>query len=352
MNRRTVAGIVAALLVVGLATVAALRPVPYVTFAPGPTVNVLGMSGKAPIIQVSGHPVYRDKGGLRLLTVVPSGPDQKISLAQLVMAWADPHKSVYPYRAIYGSTDTSKSVKQQSTVQMDSSQSDAVAAALGSLHIPFATTTSIATVQKGGPADGKLKPGDQVVRVNGTRITSYQQLAKAIRPLPVGSRVTVAVRRGGKVVVLRMRTAKSPATPKASALLVTITPAFRFPFDVKLNIDKNIGGPSGGLMFSMGIYDVLTPGSLTGGQVIAGTGEIDPQGHVAPIGGIQQKLVGAQDAGAKLFLAPADNCAEALQGNFDSSKMRLVRVTTLSGAINDVRSWVKNPHVALPRCTK
>ena len=105
-------------------------------------------------------------------------------------------------------------------------------------------------------------------------------------------------------------------------------------------------------MFSMGIYDVLTPGSLTGGKVIAGTGEIDPQGKVAPIGGIQQKMVAAQAAGAKLFLSPADNCAEALEGNYDPKKMRLVKVDRLDGAIADVRAWVKNPDVALPRCTK
>ena len=102
----------------------------------------------------------------------------------------------------------------------------------------------------------------------------------------------------------------------------------------------------------MGIYDVLTPGSLTGGKAIAGTGEIDGEGHVSPIGGIQQKLVGAQSDGAKLFLVPADNCAEALGGNFDPDKMRLVKVTTLDDAIKDVKAWVKDPKAPLPRCTR
>ncbi|MBV9831847.1 MAG: signaling protein, partial [Marmoricola sp.] len=145
MKRRTVAGLVAAVLVVGLAVVAAVRPVPYVTFAPGPTVNVLGEYQNKPIIEVTGHRTYRDKGELRLLTVVPSGPQEKVSLAQMVFAWADPDKSVYPFDAIYGSTDTSKSVQQQSTVQMDTSQEDAVAAALTALHIPFDTYATVAT---------------------------------------------------------------------------------------------------------------------------------------------------------------------------------------------------------------
>jgi PDZ domain-containing protein len=352
MRRRTVAGVLAAVLVVGLSVVAASQPVPYVTFAPGPTVNVLGSFGKQPIIEVSGHPVYRDKGGLRLLTVVPSGPEDKISLAQLVTAWADPDRSVYPYRAIYGTQDTQKAVRQQSTAQMDTSQDDAVAAALSALRIRYTTYPTIDQVQPGGPADGKLRTGDRVLAVNGRRVRSYDQLTTLIKPLPVGSRLAVEVRRGGRTLTERMRTAKSPSNPTASAILVTIASGYEFPFDVSLNIDKNIGGPSGGLMFSLGIYDVLTPGSLTGGRVIAGTGEIDPQGRVGPIGGIQQKLVAAQDAGAKLFLAPADNCAEALAGHYDPSKMRLVKVDRLDDALQDVHSWVKDPNTELTRCTK
>ena len=352
MKRRTVAGLVSAVLVIGLGSVAAIRPVPYVTFSPGPTVNVLGKFDDEQIIQVSGRQSYRDSGGLRLLTVVPSGPENKVSLAQLVLAWADPDKSVYPYSAIYGTQDTRSSVQQQSTVEMDTSQSDAVAAALRGLKIPFTTYTQIGSVQKDGPADGRLEPGARVISVDGAKIGGAQQLANAIRPLDIGSEVTVVVRRDGKRLTKTMTTTKSPTTPSASALLVTIAPGYDFPFDVKLNIDKNIGGPSGGLMFSLGIYDVLTPGSLTDGKVIAGTGEIDSEGTVSPIGGIQQKLVAAQAAGAKLFLAPADNCAEALGGNFDPKKMRLVRVEKFSDALEDVQSWVEDPGATLPRCTR
>ena len=352
MKRRTWAGLVAAALVLGLAVVAAVRPVPYVTFSPGPTVNVLGEFDKKPIIEVERHKSYRDKGSLRLLTVIPSGPETKISLAEMVLAWADPDRSVYPYRAVYGATDTRKSVRQESTAQMANSQDIAVAAALGALDIPVEKATRIVTVEKGGPAAGKLEPGDRIVRVNGKSIGSYDELGRAIRPLPVGSKVTVVARRDGKDVTLRMRTTRSPADPGASALLVVVAPDYRFPFDVNLNLDEDIGGPSGGLMFSMGIYDVLTPGSLTGGKVIAGTGEIDEDGNVGAIGGIQQKLVAAQDVGAKLFFAPADNCAEALAGNFDPEKMRLVKATTLDRAIKDVQAWVKDPKTELPRCTR
>ena len=352
MRRRTWAGILAVVLVVGMAVLAATEPVPYVTFGPGPTVNVLGKYKKDDIITVSGHKAYQDDGGLHLTTVVPSGPDEKISIPQLVSAWVDPDRDVYPYRAIYPPTATQKSVREESSAEMVSSKDTAVAAALRALDIPFKNAVKISDVTKGGPADGKLKAGDQVLSVNGRKVTGLEQLTGIIRPLPVGTDITVKVKRDGKELEKEMTTASSPDDKSASAVQVAIGPGFEFPFDVKLNISENIGGPSGGLMFALGIYDVLTPGSLTDDKVIAGTGEIDAEGKVGPIGGIHQKLVGAQDDGAKLFLVPEGNCAEALGGNYDPDKMRLVKVTTMEQALGEVQAWVKDPDAKLARCTR
>jgi PDZ domain-containing protein len=352
MRRRTWAGLLAVALVVGLSVQAARKPVPYTTFAPGPTVNVLGKSGKSEIISVAGHKTYRDDGGLQLTTVIPSGPEDKISLAQLVLAWADPNRAVYPYKAIYPTPTTQKSLRQESSVQMVSSQDNAVAAALGALRINYKTAVKVASVTKGGPADGKLEAGDVVLSVDQKPVQTVDQLTGSIRPLPVGTPITVGVRRDGAERSLRMRTTTSPQDKKSSAVLVSIAPGYEFPFDVDLNLAQNIGGPSGGLMFALGIYDVLTPGSLTHGKVIAGTGEIDAQGKVGEIGGIQQKLVGAQDDGARLFLVPAANCADALVGHYDPDKMRLVKVNTLKEALVDVQAWVKDPDAKLTRCTK
>lgn len=340
------------MLLISLGTYAASRPVPYVTFAPGPTVNVLGTYDKQDIIEVSGRKTYEDKGGLRLVTVIPSGPESKVSLAQLVWAWASPNDAVYPYKAVYTPQDTRSSVREQSGEQMVSSQDNAVAAALRALDIPYADIVKIAAVDKDGPAQGKLKAGDLVMAVNGQRARTLEQLTGAIQPLPIGSTVTLKVKRDAKVVTEQITTVASPQDPKKSAIRVQIAPSYRFPFRVDLNIDQNIGGPSGGLMFALGIYDVLTPGSLTGGKVIAGTGEIDAAGKVGEIGGIQQKLVGAQDDGARLFLVPAGNCAEALGGHYDPEKMRLVKVSTLEEALADVKAWAKDPDAKLARCTR
>ena len=352
MTRRTVAGLLAFALVAGLSFVAASRPVPYVTFAPGPTVNVLGTFEKHDIIEVSRRTVYKDSGGLRLTTVIPTGPRDKVSIAELVLAWIDPNRAVYPYEAIYTTEDTQQSVRDQSSVQMVSSQDNAVAAALHALHIPYASAVKVAEVDKGGPADGKLEVGDLVVAVDGKKVGTLDELTAAIRPRPIGTTLKVKVNRQGKTLEEKITTVLSPADKKSSAVRVQIAPSYHFPFDVALKLDQNIGGPSGGLMFAMGIYDVLTPGSLTDGKVIAGTGEIDAAGRVGEIGGIQQKLVGAQQDGAKLFLVPAANCAEALGGNYDPDKMRLVKVSTLDDAIKDVQAWVRDPHAKLARCTR
>jgi PDZ domain-containing protein len=356
MRRATWAGLLAVVMVVGLTYVALREPVPYVTYSPGETVNVLGTYGEKDIIDISGRRSYRDNGGLRLTTILSSGPDKtedKVGLLTLVAAWIDPDRAVYPYEAIYPDTATQTSVKQESTAQMASSQDNAVASALGALGIPFESQVQISQVEQGGPADGKLEAGDVVRAVDGSRVESLDALIRRIRTRPVGSEVTLKVRREGQVRSVTLTTTTSPADPEDSALRVGIEPCcYRFPFEVDLNLDERIGGPSGGLMFAMGIYDVLTPGSLTGGKVIAGTGTIDAEGNVGPIGGIQQKLVGAQDDGARLFLVPEANCAQAVDGHYDPDRMRLVKVSTLEEAIEDVEAWVEDPDAELARCTE
>ena len=120
------------------------------------------------------------------------------------------------------------------------------------------------------------------------------------------------------------------------------------PFPVQVDINPAIGGPSAGLMFSLAIYDTLTPGSLTDGGRVAGTGEIADDGTVGPIGGIQQKIVGARQDGAQLFLVPSDNCTDAEGAR--NGDMRLAKVTTFQSALSIVQTWAKNHDAKLPEC--
>ena len=351
MSRRTIAGLLALGLLVVLGGAAWRTPVDYVTFRPGPTMNVLGKFAGKTIITVTGHQAYRDTGALRMVTVYPSGPDENISLLNMVYGWVDPDIAVLPKDVVYKPNETSDSAHQESAVEMTSSQDNATAAALHTLGVRYRSAVRVSDVTKGGPADGKLRAGDLILAVDGTKVTSLEQGVKLIQQVTPRHVVRLRIDRDNVERQVAITTAPSDDDPKKSVVKVAVAASFDFPFRVKLGVSDNIGGPSAGMIFALAVYDLLTPGSLTGGKVIAGTGEISADGTVGPIGGIQQKLVGAQHDGARLFLVPAANCAEALGGHYDSDKMRLVRISTLGDAVSAVEKWSKDPHADLPRCT-
>jgi PDZ domain-containing protein len=149
---------------------------------------------------------------------------------------------------------------------------------------------------------------------------------------PAGTVVTLTVLRAGKTLTLKVASKSSDGTP---VIGVEVQQEYTFPFTVKITVG-NIGGPSAGMMFALGIIDKLTPDNLTGGKFIAGTGEITASGQVEPIGGIQQKMVGARSAGATIFLTPAGNCSDT--AGAVPAGLRLVKVSTLSQAIADLEA--------------
>ncbi len=119
---------------------------------------------------------------------------------------------------------------------------------------------------------------------------------------------------------------------------------------MSVGLSDDIGGPSAGLMFSLGVYDTLTPGSLTGGNDVAGTGTIDEQGRVGPIGGIQQKIVAAADAGAKVFFVPPANCSAAEHADVTKDQIKLVKAPTMHSAVASLEAYAKNKDADLPAC--
>ena len=98
---------------------------------------------------------------------------------------------------------------------------------------------------------------------------------------------------------------------------------------VKMHID-DIGGPSAGMMYALGILNKLTGVDLAGGKTIAGTGTIDNNGKVGAIGGIRLKMISAKRDGARWFLAPNSNCDEVV-GNIPQG-LNVVSVKTLDDA--------------------
>jgi|SRR5215212_1245779 len=346
MTQRTWAALLAVPLFVALGWYTAFSPLPFVTYAPGPTINVLADNGDKPIISVQGHRTYPDDGELRMTTVSVTQRDARLDLFTLMKAWFSPQEAVYPYGIQYGDGGSQKQDSQEGQVEMISSQDSAIAAALRELGYAVHPVLEILAVTPRMPADGKLRPRDVVRRFDGTRVTAATQLGELIGTVPNGASVPMTVIRRGESVTVRVTPTRKDGT---KLIGVTLGIGYTFPFKVSVNISDSIGGPSAGLMFALSIYDMLTPGSITSGGAIAGTGTITGSGDVGEIGGIQQKIAGAQQDGAQLFLVPPANCADALTS--DHGSMRLAKAATLKDAIAEVTAWGKDHEVSLPLCT-
>jgi Lon-like protease len=338
---------VAGLAALGLGIAVGTIPVPYVVESPGPTYNTLGESQGHPVINVSGRETYPAAGNLDLTTVyVDGGPTGSVSILGAFSAWLDSSKAVYPVELIYPTGTTKEAAQEQSAVAMATSQENAVASALNELKIPFGEQLQAADLSKDSASAGKIQQGDILTSINGRDITALGVIQDELAA-GKGAPVSVTVERGGQPVTVEV-------TPKDNGqgrfiLGVMLKYLFSFPFQVQISLDK-VGGPSAGLMFSLGIIDTVTPGDLTGGKHIAGTGTISPDGSVGPIGGIGQKMRGARSAGASLFLAPAGNCDE-VAGHVPDG-LQVVRVENLAEARHAVEVAGSGQDTSgLPACT-
>ncbi len=333
-----VAGIAAAVLA------AALIPVPYVILSPGPTLNTLGTrAGGKPLIQISGHRAYPTNGHLNLVTVsYQGGPLDGFNVFTALQAWLTPHEAVVPEQELFGTNQTQQQVARQDTQQMVSSQQIAEAAALCQIGIKFDTVDTVNFVETGMPATGVLRKGDVITAVDGRPVTCRTPAGTLIKARAPGAPVVLTVDRHGTTRKFRLKTADA----RGSAVVgVGVLETYRFPFQVRINVG-NIGGPSAGLMFALGIVDKLTPGDLTGGRFIAGTGEIAVNGAVGPIGGIQQKMAGARASGATVFLTPAANCPDT--AGAVPQGLRVIKVSTLAGAVHALKALAAGGNV--PSC--
>ena len=334
MSRRSLTLAIAGLATVAAIVVTVLVPVPYVILGAGPTLNTLGKdsSGK-PLISVTGHVTYPAAGHLNMVTVsYEGGPGTNLNIFQALRAWLDPSQAVVPESELFPPGQTAQQTQAQDTAQMASSQEVATAAALTQLHIKYETEVVVVSTVAGYPASKALKAGDIVKAVDGKPVTGQATLSSMITAQPAGSVLQLTVLRGGKTLTVPVTSKSSGGTP---VIGVQVQEQYKFPFTVTISVG-DIGGPSAGMMFALGIIDKLTPDNLTGGKFIAGTGEITASGQVQPIGGIQQKMVGARDAGATVFLAPAANCADT--AGAVPAGLRVVKVATLSQAVSDLEA--------------
>ena len=347
-GNKTLLGIFFGLLVV--LVIGSLVHLPYAIESPGPTVNTLGAqleNGKqTPLITVAELPTYPTEGSLKFTTVrIQGGPGYPVNLWDVIGAWLDPARVVSPVDNLFDPDASKQQIAQENAVQMQGSQQEATAVALRAIGKPVPTHLFIASVSPTSKGKDVLKANDRLESIDGTKVTGVDSVRSALGAVKPGDTVKLVVTRGGKQVAVSVPTIAGQNGGAALGVLLGLD--HDFPAKVTINAG-DVGGPSAGLMFSLGIYDKLTPGALTGDHQIAGTGTIDDQANVGPIGGIAQKMAGARDGGADFFLAPAANCNDVV-GHIPDG-LQVFKVATFDQAKAAVEGIATDQTGSLPRC--
>ncbi|MFH9861859.1 PDZ domain-containing protein [Streptomyces sp. NPDC017202] len=362
MPRRTATMLASTLMLIALLCAGVLIRVPYAEMSPGPTVNTLGEHGGEPVLQIAGRKTYPTDGHLNMTTVRVTSADYRMNLVEAVYGWLAHDNKVVPHDTLYPDGKTEEQSTQENAEEFSQSQESAKVAALKELDVPVRSWVIVSTVVKGSPAEGRLHAGDVIKNVDGTAVKAPSDVAKLVTKHKPGEDVVFTIvpakdqaaaekaqKTATRTQKVTIRTAASGDGAEKRAIVgISAGTDHTFPFTIDIKL-ADVGGPSAGLMFALGIYDKLTPGSLTAGKFVAGTGTIDDDGKVGPIGGIQLKTVGARDKGAQYFLTPADNCASAAKDT--PSGLTLVKVNTIEdalGALKDIRS---GDTADLPKCT-
>ncbi|WP_371174408.1 PDZ domain-containing protein [Buchananella felis] len=322
--------------------VSALRA-PYVLEGPGPTLDVLGEANGGPVLAIDGLPTYDTSGELRMTTVsVRGGPGYHVTYWEVVRAWLDPEWDVVREEEVYPPGTTQQQVDQQGAAQMVTSQENAMARALTEIgqQVPAQLTT--VGVGQGSDAEGKLEEGDVLTFISApgrerVALEFYDSIHSFLSDTEPGTEVTLEYLRDGKPGQAKIVT-RAPVNgytggpllgASGSRLGIYLSVDMDLPFDVAISVD-GISGPSAGLMFTLALIDKLTPGELTGGANVAGTGTLGMDATVGPIGGAPMKLAGAKRDGAEYFLLPVDNCADVTGRSPEG--IQVVAVASLSEA--------------------
>ena len=315
-------------------------PTAYVIEQPGPVFNTIGTTTvnhrSVPVLSISGHKTYPTSGALDMLTVDLDGePGNTPTWFQIVQAWFDPSQAIVPIDEIYAPQQTVQQSNKEDAEEMADSQQQATAAALFEQGIKFKSTITAVSTIKNTPAVGVFKKGDILKTVNGHTFVDSDQLHSLIVKNGASKPMTIVFSRKGVDHTAQLTPVKSDG---GLVVGVYLTEKFDFPFPVQVQL-QDVGGPSAGMMFALGIIDKLTPGELNGGKHVAGTGTITAYGTVGAIGGIRQKMYGARAAGAKYFLAPASNCggADGVRGHIPAG-LTVFATSSLKQSVADLKA--------------
>lgn len=343
----------AALLVVGVALMNIIT-VDKVIYRPAGVHDTLGEINGEPVVDVEGLETFETSGSLDFLTIlVDGGPRSDVTAWDWLLAELDPATTVYEADQIYPPDVTAEQIQDQNVEMMQRSQNGAAVVALRAFGVEVPEDVKVAQIVTDAPAADVLEVDDQILAVDGTQIAKPAEVSDILQGFEPGEVVPFSVLRDGEELALEVPTGESdpnPAEPDAPARTVIgvfLVSDYELPYVVTIDAG-NVGGPSAGMMFALAIYDKITPGPLTGGLNIAGTGTINSDGEVGGIGGIHQKMYAAERAGVDYFLAPAENCDEVV-GNIPDG-LKVARVETFEQARDLVEALGEGEDVALPHC--
>ena len=331
VNRRVLTLVVALVPIVAFGLLLSVVTVPFVSLGPGPTFNTLGEVEGKQVVDIEGTKVQPTSGNLNMTTVSQS---DGLSLGQALVLWMSGNEQLVPRDLVYPPDKSKDEVDEANNTDFKSSEDNAEFAALSFLKYPKAVT--VESVTDTGPSLGKLKTGDALDKVNDTPVANVEEFTKILKATKPGDPLVVDYRRKNEAPGRTTITLGANPDRDYGYLGVAVrdTPWAAFTIDFNL---ANIGGPSAGLMFSLAVIDKLTTGDLNGGKFVAGTGTIDGDGTVGPIGGISHKMYAAREAGATVFMVPADNCDEAVAAHEDG--LKLIKVENLSGAVDGLKAY-------------
>ncbi|MGB5952981.1 MAG: S16 family serine protease [Ornithinimicrobium sp.] len=350
------AGVLLVTVIVLVAVIALLNivNVPRVIYRPGPTYDTLGEVDGTPVIEVDGLETYPTSGSLDFTTITLSGgPRFPVSAWDWIQARFDSSTTIVDEQEVFPEDVTPAEVREQNLELMTDSQQQAAVVALRAIDEDVPEDVVVAQVLVDAPADGVLSVNDRIMRVKDTDIGNPDDLRAILQEVAAGEEVDFEIEREGEALTISVPTTEQVDTDaqgnETSRTIIGIYPVsdFDVPYDIVINAG-NVGGPSAGLMFTLAVYDVITPGELTGGLDFAGTGTMSSEGDVGPIGGIRQKMIAAQRAGADYFLAPARNCDEVVGQIPDG--LKVAKVATFDEARDVVEAVGADPEAAVAQC--
>lgn len=307
-------------------------PLPFVIFRPGTPSNVLGKMISVPLENQKVDLENREpEGRLYLTTVFVTTPRSKVFGAEILTAWIRGDATVYPRSSIYPEGGDPAEIRNQEKFEMTNSQQYAIYNGLRFLGIDVETHARVIEILKQSDARGKLQIDDVIRKVDGKTISNSGEVVELVRKKRSGQSLSMEVERNGKI--LEIPKIDLIQNENGSAIGIFLAMDFKSPVDVAIDI-KGTGGPSAGLIFSLGVIEKMTGEDLIRGRKIAGTGTIDIDGRIGAIGGIENKLIGASRIGATIFLAPISNCEDI---KHIPDGLQVIPVSTLKEAVEVLR---------------